>query len=98
MPAMLSLETDRLRIRSFSPDDWRQLQEMSVKYQATPEARYEDPWPTSDDGVQSLASFFASGDDYLAVCLKDTGKLIGMVAIERRKGADGRVHNLGYVF
>ncbi len=95
---MLSLATERLVIRSFSPDDWRQLQEMSVKYQASPEARYEDPWPTSDDGVQHLAEFFASGDDYLAVCLKDSGKLIGMVAVERRKGADGRVHNLGYVF
>ncbi len=95
---MLSLETDRLRIRSFSPDDWQQLQEMSVQYQASPEARYEDPWPTSDEGVQHLAEFFASGDDYLAVCLKDSGKLIGMVAVEPRKGADGRMHNLGYVF
>ncbi len=95
---MLSLETDRLTIRSFRPDDWRELQELSVSYQASPEARYEDPWPTSDDGVQHMAQFFASGDDHLAVCLKDTGKLIGMVAIERRTGQDGRVHNLGYVF
>jgi [ribosomal protein S5]-alanine N-acetyltransferase len=45
-----------------------------------------------------MAKFFASGDDFLAVSLKDTGKLIGLIAIGRRKEQEDQVHNLGYVF
>ena len=95
---MLSLETSRLTIRSFRPDDWQELQEMSIRYQATEAAKHEAPWPTSAEGVKGMAAWFASGDGYLAVCLKSTGKLIGLVAIDRRPEQEGRVHNLGYVF
>jgi RimJ/RimL family protein N-acetyltransferase len=95
---MLSIETSRLRIRCFRPDDWPALQELSVSYQATPAARLEPPWPTSEEGVRGLAAWFAKGDDYLAACLKDTGKLVGLVAVERRGGQERTVHNLGYVF
>lgn len=94
---MISLETDRLTIRNFTPDDWQELQEMVIAYQASEAARYEDPWPTSAEEVKGIAAWFAGGDDYLAVCLKTTGKLIGFVAIGRRQEQD-RVHNLGYVF
>jgi ribosomal-protein-alanine N-acetyltransferase len=95
---MISLETDRLIIRNFSPDDWQELQEMAIQYQASEWARYEDPWPTSDKEVKGMAAWFAGGDDYLAVCLKTTGKFIGLVAINRRQEREDRVHNLGYVF
>ena len=95
---MLSIETDRLLIRNFRPDDWQELQEMSIKYQASEAAKYEDRWPTSAEGVKGMAAWFARGDEYLAVCLKTSGKLIGLVAIDRRKQQGSRVHNLGYVF
>jgi RimJ/RimL family protein N-acetyltransferase len=45
-----------------------------------------------------MASWFAKGDEYLAVCVKATGKLIGLLAIDRRKDQETPVHNLGYVF
>lgn len=45
-----------------------------------------------------MASWFSSGDDYLAACQKATGKLIGLVAIKHKKEQEGRVHGLGYVF
>jgi ribosomal-protein-alanine N-acetyltransferase len=92
------LETDRLKIRNFSPDDWPELQELAIQYQASEWAKYDVPWPTSDEQVKGMASWFASGDEYLAVCLKATGKLIGMIAIDRRPDQAGQVHNLGYVF
>jgi [ribosomal protein S5]-alanine N-acetyltransferase len=95
---MNDLVTERLVIRNFRPDDWRELQELAIAYQASPSAQYEDPWPTSEEGVKGMAGWFASGDAYLAVCLKATGTLIGMIAIDRREGQQGRVHNLGYVF
>ena len=95
---MNSLETDRLIIRNFGPGDWQALQEVIVAYQASDAAQYEDPWPTSDEKVQEIASWFAGGDDYLAVCLKDAGTLIGLVAIGRRQEQERPIHNLGYVF
>ena len=95
---MISLETERLFIRNFAPDDWQALQAVIVAYQASDSAQYEDPWPTSDEQVQGIASWFAGGDDYLAVCLKAEGTLLGLVAINRRGDQDAPTHNLGYVF
>ena len=95
---MITLETDRLTIRNFSPDDWRDLQELAIEYRASKWAQYEDPWPTSEEEVKGMATWFASSDGNLAACIKSTGKLIGLVAISRREEQEGRVHNLGYVF
>jgi RimJ/RimL family protein N-acetyltransferase len=95
---VVSLETDRLIIRNFTPDDWQELQEMAIQYQASEWSKYEDPWPTSTKEVKGMAKWFAGGDEYLAVCLKTTGKFIGLIAIDRRKEQEERVHNLGYVF
>ena len=95
---MISLETDRLFIRSFTPEDWQELQEMIIQYQASESAQYEDPWPTSTEKVKEIAGWFASGDDYLAVCLNEAGTLIGLVALGRRQEQERPIHNLGYVF
>jgi RimJ/RimL family protein N-acetyltransferase len=95
---MISRETDRLTIRNFVSDDWPALQEVVIAYQATEAAKFEDPWPTSTKEVQGIANWFADGDDYLAVCLKDPGTLIGLIAIGRRPDQERAIHNLGYVF
>jgi RimJ/RimL family protein N-acetyltransferase len=95
---MITIETDRLTIRNFDHDDWQDLQEVAVQYQASEWAKYDHPWPTSTEEVKGMVEWFAQGDDYLAACLKATGKLIGLIAIERRKDQEGAVHNLGYVF
>ena len=95
---MIKLDTNRLIIRNFLPDDWQDLQDVVVQYQATEWAKLEDPWPTSTEEVKGMAKFFASGDNFLAVSLKDTGKLIGLIAIGQRQDQKESVHNLGYVF
>ncbi|OGO05913.1 MAG: hypothetical protein A2Y73_03470 [Chloroflexi bacterium RBG_13_56_8] len=71
---------------------------MAVQYQASELAKYEDPWPTSTEEIKGMAEWFAGGDEYLAVCLKATGKFIGLIAINRRGEQEERMHNLGYVF
>ena len=95
---MIKLDTNRLIIRNFLPDDWQDLQDVVIQYQASEWAKYEDPWPTSTEEVKGMTKFFASGDNFLAVSLKDTGKLIGLIAIGQRKEQEESVHNLGYVF
>jgi RimJ/RimL family protein N-acetyltransferase len=71
---------------------------VAIQYRTSEWAKYEAQWPTSTEEVKGMVEWFAKGDDYLAVCLKATGKLIGLIAIERRKDQEGPVHNLGYVF
>jgi len=95
---MISLETDRLIIRNFILEDWQELQELVIQAQALESAQYDDPRPTSREEVQAMTAQLAEGDEFLAVCLKTTGVLIGLVAVNRREEQEGQVHNLGYVF
>jgi RimJ/RimL family protein N-acetyltransferase len=51
-------------------------------------------------GIKGITEWFASGGNFLAACLKDTGQLIGFVALnpEESSGENNRAYNLGYVF
>jgi [ribosomal protein S5]-alanine N-acetyltransferase len=96
---MQAIQTDRLAIRNFRPEDWRDLHEMIVQYQASEYAQYDQKWPTAEEAIQGVAKWFAEGDSYLAACLRTTGKLIGFVAVNRREEPEyGSAVNLGYVF
>lgn len=93
---MRELNTARLRIRNFVPEDWKPLQDMIVWYMSSPYAAFDHPWPTSDDEIKGICAWFASTDDCLAVRLKDTDTFIGYVGLnpEDQPG----VFNLGYCF
>ena len=91
------LETERLLIRNFASGDWGALHEIISQYESSELAAYDQPWPTSPEEIKRITEWFASGDSYLAVCLKATSRLIGFVALNREQG-DDRMFNLGYVF
>jgi RimJ/RimL family protein N-acetyltransferase len=93
---MINLETERLRIRNFHSGDWEALHEMIVQYESSEFAAYDQAWPTSPQEIQVVVAWFASGDSYLAVCLKDTGRFVGFVALNQEE--DERAFNLGYIF
>ncbi|MEW6749355.1 MAG: GNAT family N-acetyltransferase [Candidatus Latescibacterota bacterium] len=93
---MVPLVTDRLRIRQFTAADGEALLEMIVQYQASEYAAYDHPWPTAPEEIRKVAEWFAAGDQYLAVCLRETGRFIGFVCLNPRQTA--RVYNLGYIF
>jgi RimJ/RimL family protein N-acetyltransferase len=97
---MIAIETQRLILRNFQSNDWEALHEMILQYAASEYAAYDQPWPTSAEGIKGVTEWFASGDNFLAVCLKDTGQLIGFVALnpEEPSGKASRVYNIGYVF
>jgi len=94
---MMVLETERLLIRNFASGDWGALHEIISQYESSELAAYDQPWPTSPEEIKRITEWFASGDSYLAVCLKATSRLIGFVALNREQG-DDRAFNLGYVF
>ncbi len=95
---MTSIKTDRLIIRNFCSDDWQDLLKLIIKYQGSTYAKYAHKWPTEPEEIKGITAWFADGNDYLAVCLKTTIKLIGLLSINQREEQDGQVHNLGYIF
>jgi [ribosomal protein S5]-alanine N-acetyltransferase len=95
---MISLETDRLVIRNFRPDDWRGLHKMTLQFEASEYAAYDHTWPTSEEEIKALTEWFSEGDDFLAVTLKPTGDFIGFVALHEEDGGNQRSFGLGYRF
>ena len=95
---MISLTTPRLTLRNFRPADAADLRELVVQYGASPLGIYDHKWPTTAEEIRPVVDWFASGDQFLAVCLKETGQLIGFVTLGRTENAEGIEYNLGYVF
>ena len=95
---MNTIEIDRLAIRNFSADDWQDLHEMILQYESSEYAKYDHQWPTSAQEIKGVTQWFAGGDNFLAVCLKTTPKLIGFIALNREESQDCVAYNLGYVF
>jgi ribosomal-protein-alanine N-acetyltransferase len=90
-----SLETDRLRLRAFTSDDWRGLQ----AYVADDEVmRYDRPWPKSDGELREAATYLAEHTGYWAVCLRATGQLIGHVTCTESEPHAFRNWDLGFGF
>ena len=92
---MVHLETDRLVIRNFIPEDWPALQAIVLDFQASPYADYDFRWPTSDQELRVICQWFSTTDGFLAACLKGEGAPVGYVAIN---GDNPKQRNLGYCF
>ncbi|HEX2979288.1 MAG TPA: GNAT family N-acetyltransferase [Anaerolineaceae bacterium] len=92
---MISLETDRLIIENFKPGDWEALYDLILWYEASEFAACDHPWPTDPEEVQKVVAWFAGGDQFLRVSLKDDGRFIGFFALNPEPEQDGRTFNLG---
>ena len=95
---MTPLVTERLEVRNFRVDDAPALREMVLQYQASAYAVYDHKWPTSADEIRAVAEWFAEGDRFLAVCLRDTGRFIGFVSLGATEGTHDTAYSLGYCF
>ncbi len=95
---MIPIETERLVVRNFEVDDWEALHDMIVQYEASEYAAYDQQWPTSAEEIKGIAEWFAGGDNFLAICLKDTGQFIGFVALNPEGEEGSREYSIGYVF
>ena len=86
------MDTKRLIIRRFRAGDWIDLHE----YLSQPETVKYEPYGVFAEGESRMEALRRSGDDtFWAVCLKETGKLIGNVFLAEQ--AFG-TWELGYVF
>ncbi|WP_105616354.1 GNAT family N-acetyltransferase [Vallitalea okinawensis] len=73
------METNRLSIRRFLPNDGEDLKEYTIYKESTGFDAWEK-WPTDSEGCRSVAEFFAGNDKYWAVCRKVDGKMIGFIS------------------
>ncbi len=87
---MQRIETKRLVLRSFTADDWRDFHELAVDWRMAPGPAF-DKWETSIETCQKSVQYMSGMDNYFAACLKKSGKLIGLLAIngiDKAKQAD----------
>ncbi|HZW50150.1 MAG TPA: GNAT family N-acetyltransferase [Bacillota bacterium] len=90
----MQLRTTRLIIRSFLEADVPALQQLAVDKEASPMAIYDQAFPTDEPAILEITKWFASGDQFYAVCLIDSLELIGFVTLNHQQKTTER--NLGY--
>lgn len=86
------METERLLIRRFSPEDWQDLYEYLSQKEVV---KYEPYTVFTQEQARQEAINRSNNPDFLAVCLKDTGKLIGNIYLSP---GELDAWELGYVF
>jgi [ribosomal protein S5]-alanine N-acetyltransferase len=90
----MNLETTRLTIDNFAPEDWPALQELVADKEKSRFAFMDRAWPTDDEKIREICAWFAGGDDFLAVRTKPERELIGFVCLNPEENP--KVRNLGY--
>jgi len=89
---MDKLNTERLIIRRFEENDWRDLYE----YLSDDEVVKFEPYEAfNQKQAKEETNYRITDDAFYAVCLKDSGKLIGNLYFSK---ADFDTFELGYVF
>jgi ribosomal-protein-alanine N-acetyltransferase len=89
------IETKRLLIRRFSPDDFMDLYE----YLSEPVVyAFEPGKPVSLDEAKVISRERSRGSDFLAVELKPNGKMIGHLYFKQAEPARLLTWELGYIF
>ncbi|WP_066499602.1 GNAT family N-acetyltransferase [Abyssisolibacter fermentans] len=92
---MSILETDRLIIRKFCYDDWRDLYEYLCQETVV---KYEPYNVYSMEECKEEAVYRSQNDAFFAVCLKENNKLIGNVYFQQQQPTEFLTWEIGYVF
>jgi ribosomal-protein-alanine N-acetyltransferase len=91
---MHPIETKRLVLRPFTADDWQDFRELALDWKAAPGPAF-DKWRTSEAACKELVKHMSTSDNYFAMCLRESGKVVGLLAIN---GIDeNRQLDLGHV-
>ena len=90
------IETERLLIHNFRPEDAEALRKVIVEKEASEYAVYDHEWPTSFGAIRGIVEWFAKEDAYLAICLKEGGDLIGFISLNPGEDEGAQEYDLGY--
>lgn len=87
------METNSLYIRKFAPDDLQDFSELICNKMSSEYAVYDEQFPTDVESLKGLLTYFTDSDEFFAVELKASGKVIGFVSLNY---VDDSTRNLGY--
>lgn len=89
------METQRLFIRPFSKDDWKDLYEYLCDENVV---KYEPYEIYNEEACMKEAERRAVDTSFWGVCLKENGKLIGNIYFSQQEPKQFSTWELGYVF
>ncbi len=92
---MIILETERLIIRRFKKDDWKDLYEYLSNEEVV---KYEPYEVFTEEECKEEAIWREKQDFFWAVCLKENNKLIGNVYFQQQQPKEFLTWEIGYVF
>lgn len=94
------LETTRLTLRRFKPEDWQDLLEIARSKESSAYAYADHTWPTDEGWAKEAADYMATDNDMWAMARKEDGKVICFIncnGLNDEKLMDiGHVMNLAY--
>lgn len=97
---MKKIETTRLFLRRFTPEDWPDLLEIARSKEASPYAYTDYPWPTDEGWAKESAAYMATDNDMWAMARKEDGRVICFVNCNGMNDAGcmniGHVMNMAY--
>lgn len=73
---ILRIETERLIIRKFTLDDWKDLLEIAISNEKSPFADCDHTWPTDEAGIRDAVEYFSKEQQFWAVEIKDLHKVV----------------------
>lgn len=91
----MNMETERLKLRKFRPDDWKDLYEYLSQESVV---RFEPYKVFTEEACKEEALYRSTQDAFWAVCLKENDKLIGNVYFEHTSPKQLHTWEIGYVF
>lgn len=75
---MINILTRRACLRNFTTADTPAVQEILLLREQDLYAPYDTAWPTAGKAVAKMVQKFSASDDYIALCQRDTGRVIGL--------------------
>lgn len=91
---MIDIKTERLEIKNFVIDNWRDLQEIFIDYEASGYANYDYQIPTTDNEVKRITDRYVKNKFY-AVSELNNNRVLGYVCFN---GENYKELDLGYCF
>jgi len=88
------MQTTNLKIRRFCNADFDDFAELIRDKMASEYAIYDHPFPTDDEALKKILDYFTSTDEFFAVELIRTNKVIGFLTLNNCE--EQGVRNLGY--
>lgn len=73
---IMRIETERLIIRKFTSDDWKDLLEIAISNEKSPFADCDHAWPIDEAGIKGAVEYFSKEHQFWAVEVKDLHKVV----------------------